>query len=207
MAAADGERPNPVAPGDEVGGGRWLEHEGGTADRFEGKQEHETHRGGLATAMTAPGRFQGGPRGVESPGATNGVAARTEAWWSSTHGGFGSMAWKGDHGVMLDDQGMREKLEAMELSRRFVVVVEALSRWRNNPAAWSLLAAAGAALQRVVNTERQGKRAAVAVVCSSQLASQQASKQPQQQSKAAAAAKQSKLHKQQQRTRNGRRSQ
>jgi hypothetical protein len=84
------------------------------------------------------------------------------------------MAWKGDHGVMLDDRGMREQLEAMELSRRFVVVVEALSRWRNNPAAWSLLAAAGAALQRVVNTERQGKRAAVAVVCSSQLASQQA---------------------------------
>jgi hypothetical protein len=124
--------------------------------------------------MTARGRFQGGPRGVESLGATNGVAARSEAWWSSTHGGFSSMAWKGDHGVMLDDRGMREQLEAMELSRRFVVVVEALSRWRNNPAAWSLLAAAGAALQRVVNTERQGKRAAVAVVCSSQLASQQA---------------------------------
>jgi hypothetical protein len=32
MAAADGERPNPVAPDDEVGGGRRLEHDGVVAD-------------------------------------------------------------------------------------------------------------------------------------------------------------------------------
>jgi hypothetical protein len=95
------------------------------------------------------------------------------------------MARKGDHDVMLGDQGTREQLEAVELGRRFVVVVEALSRWRNNPAVWSLLTVAHAALQRVIDAERQGKHAAVAAACSSQPASQQASKQ------ATAAAKQS----------------
>jgi hypothetical protein len=95
------------------------------------------------------------------------------------------MARKGDHDVMLGDQGTREQLEAVELGRRFVVVVEALSRRRNNPAVWSLLTAAHAALQRVIDAERQGKHAAVAAACSSQPANQQASKQ------ATAAAKQS----------------
>jgi hypothetical protein len=46
MVAVDSEQPNPVALGDEVGGGLGLEHEGGAADRFEGKREQETHRGG-----------------------------------------------------------------------------------------------------------------------------------------------------------------
>jgi hypothetical protein len=49
MVAADGERPNPVAPSDEVGGGRRLEHEGGAADRFEGKQEQVIHWRGVGT--------------------------------------------------------------------------------------------------------------------------------------------------------------
>jgi hypothetical protein len=104
-----------------------------------------------------------------------GVTARTGAWWSSTHGSFGSMARKGDHDVMLGDQGTREQLEAVELGRRFVVVVEALSRRRNNPAVWSLLTAAHAALQWVIDVERQGKHAAVAAACNSQPANQQAS--------------------------------